>query len=506
MLAALPAGEVDRMDRAVADRRLGDADQHRHQHAALQPLMRLVAHPARLARGRRPDHHHGLGLRQLGRDQLGEILARQDLAIPPHAPPAGLERMGEPRGERPVLAGVADEHVGHGACLTSARLCGLSQRAASVCARTDSRPRGGTSPCRSPRSTQPPPIARAKEALAGGEAGIGQLGAAAERLREIAPEIGPILGSSEVSAHLGTYARCDEEAVRQQSRLFREATAANLCLLGRRRAEQPACSPVPASSATARRDVDSAPAAGNRPRRPGARRAGGALRLSGARGRPAAPLAQHARPRRGRAPRHLPRDRARAPPRRARPPRPPGLALFCRHLFDEQRDWLVGRAQRHRVSSDVTNRWGGLATALTFLGGSAATDRRVRSPTHELAGPRRRGRHRVHGLRPQPRGACAATGPTPTATRRRRWRWTSSSTRLDEVAAEIAAGRPEALTAFVDAGHGRAGDRAQAVARRHQAGRGGAGEPGCAAQGAARGTAQAPGRRWSCAADRDNAG
>ena len=73
--------------------------------------------------------------------------------------------------------------------------------------------------------------ARAKEALAGGEAGIGQLGAAAERLREIAPEIGTILGSSEVSAHLGTYARCDEEAVRQQSRLFSETTAANLCLL-----------------------------------------------------------------------------------------------------------------------------------------------------------------------------------------------------------------------------------------------------------------------------------
>ena len=49
-----------------------------------------------------------------------------------------------------------------------------------------------------------------------------------------------------------------------------------------------------------------------------------------------------------------------------------GLALFCRHLFDDQRDWLVARAARHRVSSDVTNRWGGLATALAFVGGSGA--------------------------------------------------------------------------------------------------------------------------------------
>ena len=34
----IPAGEVDRMDRAVANRRLGRPDQHRHEHPALQAL------------------------------------------------------------------------------------------------------------------------------------------------------------------------------------------------------------------------------------------------------------------------------------------------------------------------------------------------------------------------------------------------------------------------------------------------------------------------------------
>ena len=159
MRATVPAGQVDRVDRAVPDRWLGGAGQHRHQDAALQPLMSLVAHPSRPARHCRPDHHHRLGLGELGRDQLGEVLARQDLPVPPHAPPTGLQPMREPRRERAVLAGVADEHVGHGACLTSARLCVLSLRGASVRGNEQlSTGEGGTSPCRSPRSTARPPM------------------------------------------------------------------------------------------------------------------------------------------------------------------------------------------------------------------------------------------------------------------------------------------------------------------------------------------------------------
>ena len=49
-----------------------------------------------LARARRPDHHDGLRPRELGRDQLGEILARQDLAVPPHRRPPASSACREP--------------------------------------------------------------------------------------------------------------------------------------------------------------------------------------------------------------------------------------------------------------------------------------------------------------------------------------------------------------------------------------------------------------------------
>jgi SMODS and SLOG-associating 2TM effector domain 1 len=288
--------------------------------------------------------------------------------------------------------------------------------------------------------------AMAKEALAGGEAGIGQLGAAAERLREIAPEIGTILGSSEVSAHLGTYARCDEEAVRQQSRLFWETTAANLCLLAA--AVLSSCVlAVPAIQAmlgetwtprlllaiglTALLLGALAALYGYR-----AREGNRLLRWLNMRGR-----AEVARI-----------DTFRAIAKRAAAAGPvaaaAGLALFCRHLFLEQRDWLVARAQRHRVSSDVTNRWGGLATALTFLGGSAATIAAFQDKMSWLA---------LAGVVGTAFMAFALNREGLRRDRANADRYEEKavaldqlSTRLDEVAGEIAAGRPEALTAFVD--------------------------------------------------------
>lgn len=49
-----------------------------------------------------------------------------------------------------------------------------------------------------------------------------------------------------------------------------------------------------------------------------------------------------------------------------------GLALLVSHLLDDQRNWLSARALRHRESSETTSRWGGLANALVFIGGSGA--------------------------------------------------------------------------------------------------------------------------------------
>ena len=96
-----------------------------------------------------------------------------------------------------------------------------------------------------------------------------------------------------------------------------------------------------------RRDLDRPRGVVDRPRDPGAGRPGRDVRLPGARERPAAPLAHHAGHRRGGPARDLPGHRAAAAaagPATAAA----GLALFCRHLFDDQRRWLVDRAARHR--------------------------------------------------------------------------------------------------------------------------------------------------------------
>ena len=336
--------------------------------------------------------------------------------------------------------------------------------------------------------------ARAKEALAGGEAGIGQLGAAAERLREIAPEIGTILGSSEVSAHLGTYARCDEEAVRQQSRLFWETTAANLCLLAA--AVLSSCVlAVPAIQATLGETwtprlllaigltalLLGALAAlyGYR-----AREGNRLLRWLNMRGR-----AEVARIDTFRAIAH--RAAAAGPVAAAA-----GLALFCRHLFLEQRDWLVGRAQRHRVSSDVTNRWGGLATALTFLGGSAATIAAFQDKMSWLA---------LAGVVGTAFMAFALNREGLRRDRANADRYEEKAVALDQLSTRTRRGggrdrrrAPRGADRVRRPGHGRAGDRAQAVARWHQAGRGRAwrawmrGSRSCARHG------PRPDRRWSC--------
>jgi hypothetical protein len=49
-----------------------------------------------------------------------------------------------------------------------------------------------------------------------------------------------------------------------------------------------------------------------------------------------------------------------------------GLAVVIRDLLDDQRTYLAKAAQRHRNSSVVSSRWGGLAGALAFIGGSGA--------------------------------------------------------------------------------------------------------------------------------------
>jgi hypothetical protein len=49
-----------------------------------------------------------------------------------------------------------------------------------------------------------------------------------------------------------------------------------------------------------------------------------------------------------------------------------GLAVVLRDLLEDQRAYLEKAAQRHRKSSEISSRWGGLAGALAFIGGSGA--------------------------------------------------------------------------------------------------------------------------------------
>lgn len=289
--------------------------------------------------------------------------------------------------------------------------------------------------------------ARATEALAGGAAGIDQLDAAGDRLREIAPQIAPILASSEVAAQRGTFRRCDAEAVRQQEDLFTEATRANLFLL---------------AAAVLSSVVLAAPAIEG-PLGPVwtprlllaiglvALGLGAFAALYGYRARESNRLKRWLNMR-GRA--EVARIAAfRALTSRAAAAGPvvaaSALALFCRHLFLEQRDWLIARAERHRRSADRTNFAGGLATALTFLGGSAATIAAFEDRLGWLA---------LAGVGGTAVMAYALNREDLRRDRANADRYEEKvvaldqlSTRIDEVATDIAAGRTAALGAFVDA-------------------------------------------------------
>ena len=117
--------------------------------------------------------------------------------------------------------------------------------------------------------------------------------------------------------------------------------------------------------------------------------------------------------------------------------------------MNDQRNWLGARALRHRKSSETTSRWGGLANALAFIGGSGAiiASQVKGSVWIVFAG--------VLGA------AIAAYATNRDALLRDRANadryekaqvaLDSLAGRTDEVAARIAAGEPKALVAFTDA-------------------------------------------------------
>ena len=475
------------MDRAVADRRLGHPHQHRDEDAALQALVRLVAHPARLARGRRPDHHHGLGLRQLGRDQLGEVLARQDLAIPPHRPPAGLQRMGEPRGERPVLAGIADEHIGHAVWLTSARLVRSITAFGRGCAKLRTGAAEGSEHARPTElgRRRRPCSRRRREALAAEQETGDRPSSPTPRLscaiwrRALGPIVG-LLGRARPPRRLralrpGSRAPAGAAVPRGHRRQSVPAR--------RRRAEQPGPRRARPRRASSARTLD-------RPHRLGiglAALALGALAaMYGYQARESDRLRRWLTMRGTAEVARLETFRAIARAAAAGGPATAaaGLALFCRHLFDDQRHWLVARAARHRLSSDRHQPLGRRRHRAHLPRRQRRADRELRARP-ELDGAGRRGRRRRHGLRPEPRGAA------PRPRQRRPLREGGRRPRPAGDPAGRGRGRdrrrpPRGPARLRRRGHRPARGRAQAMARRRRPGRGGAGQAGRAPEGAGR--------------------
>jgi hypothetical protein len=126
-----------------------------------------------------------------------------------------------------------------------------------------------------------------------------------------------------------------------------------------------------------------------------------------------------------------------------------GLAVVTGHLLDDQRAWLAKSAARHRRSSEWTSIWGGVATALAFVGGSGAVIAGFNARTAWVA---------IAGVLG---AALAAYAVNREALRRDRInadRYEKAqalldglAARTDAVATDIGAGKAEALVVFTEA-------------------------------------------------------
>jgi hypothetical protein len=125
-----------------------------------------------------------------------------------------------------------------------------------------------------------------------------------------------------------------------------------------------------------------------------------------------------------------------------------GLAVVVRHLLDDQRTWLAASVRRHRASSERTSHIGAFASALAFIGGSGAI---IASQTDS---------HGavwivLIGVVGSAVGAFAANREAINRDRANAERYDKTgvamdaiAARVDDVAATIGGGQPEALQAF----------------------------------------------------------
>jgi hypothetical protein len=274
-------------------------------------------------------------------------------------------------------------------------------------------------------------------------------------LKAECPELAAILGSSSIKTSLETYERQDQEAIRQQNELMTEATLANLCLLG-----AGVTSAVILAVAATTKDSAGAAAAKDAAASFNLTLFLGLLTLAFGAG--AAYFGFVARDQ-GRVSRWqasrgdaemarlavfktMAANAAETSPKVALF----GLAVLLRNLLDDQRNYLGKAALRHRKSSEITSRWGGLASALAFIGGSAAivASQGGAGWTNWII---------LAGVFGAAIGAYAANRDALRRDRANADRYEKTRValdglagRTDEVAARIAAGEPKAVAALTD--------------------------------------------------------
>jgi hypothetical protein len=200
--------------------------------------------------------------------------------------------------------------------------------------------------------------------------GIQALAQPDRSLSVLSPELNAVLGTSTVLIHLQSYARFDRDAISQQRRLMQELTVANVCLM-----IAGVLSGLVLAGGAMRDHLG--PLWTDRL----ALVLGATTLIMGAlaamltfwaresdRLRRWLSLRSRAEMARLSAFREIANALTVASPEAAMQ----GLTLIREHLLDDQRSYMHDRATRHRRSSEWTSVWGGLATALAFVGGSGA--------------------------------------------------------------------------------------------------------------------------------------
>jgi hypothetical protein len=194
-------------------------------------------------------------------------------------------------------------------------------------------------------------------------------------LKPECPELAEILGSAAILTSLETFERQDKESIAQQADLKLEANRANLCLLAAG-VTSAVILAVAATDAAGQPSVDPSTGKFNITLLLGlltlAFGAGAAYFNFVARDQGRISRWQASRSDAEMARQAVFTTLASAAGGKSAKTALFGLAVAMRDLLEDQRAYLVKAAQRHRKSSEISSRWGGLGGALAFVGGSGA--------------------------------------------------------------------------------------------------------------------------------------